>query len=82
MLKVEKVNENNKQQIMDSLRWEATEHVFALYDLQYDPNHTIIYAVFKNNELTGYILIYTALQFSSVILECEKDLAGQPLELG
>lgn len=53
MLKVEKVDENNKQQIMDSLKWNVIKHVFALYDLQYDPSNTAMYAAFKNNKLKG-----------------------------
>ncbi|MEM3597164.1 MAG: GNAT family N-acetyltransferase [Candidatus Bathyarchaeia archaeon] len=80
MLEVEKVDKNNKQQIMDFLKMDVIRHVFALYDLQYDPTHTIMYAALKNNALKGYILIYTALQFPSVILECKTDLVKQLLE--
>ena len=80
MFKVEKVGENNKQQIIEFLKGDVIKHVFAVYDLQYDPSHTIMYAALENNELKGYILVYTALQFPSVILECKKDLARQLLE--
>jgi GNAT superfamily N-acetyltransferase len=79
-LKVEKVNESNKKRIMDFLKLDVIRHVFAIYDLQQDPNHTIMHAAFENENLKGYILIYTALQFPSVVLECEKALARQLME--
>lgn len=77
---MEKVDENNKQTVINFLKVDVIKHVFAVYDLQHDPNHTIVYAAFENSELKGYILIYTALQFPSVILECKKDLARQLME--
>lgn len=80
MLKVERVNESNKQRIIDFLKVNIIKHVFAIYDLQQDPNHTIMHAAFENGNLKGYILIYTALQFPSVILECENNFARQLLE--
>jgi RimJ/RimL family protein N-acetyltransferase len=72
---VEKVVENNKQRVIDSLRLDVIRHVFAFYDIQHEPEHTTMYAAFENDKLGGYILIYTALDFPSVILECEKDIA-------
>jgi hypothetical protein len=77
---VEKVDESNKQRIMDFLKLDVIRHVFAIYDLQHDPNHTIMHVAFENENLKGYILIYTALQFPSVVLECEKALARQLME--
>jgi RimJ/RimL family protein N-acetyltransferase len=77
---VEKVDESNKQRIMDFLKLDVIRHVFAIYDLRHDPNHTIMHAAFENGNLKGYILIYMALQFPSVILECEKALARQLME--
>ncbi|MDI6805283.1 MAG: GNAT family N-acetyltransferase [Candidatus Bathyarchaeia archaeon] len=79
MLRVEKVNKSNKQRIIDILKVDVIKHVFAVYDLQHDPNHTIMYAAFENGNMKGYILIYTALKFPSVILECETDVAKQLL---
>ncbi|MDH7478295.1 MAG: GNAT family N-acetyltransferase [Candidatus Bathyarchaeota archaeon] len=80
MVKVEKVDDSNKQQIINFLKRNVIKHVFVIYDLQYDPNHTIMHAAFENSKLKGYILTYTALQFPSVILQCEKDLARQLLK--
>ena len=80
MLKIEKVDESNKKGIIDFLKANVIKHVFALYDLQHDPNHTIMHAALENGNLKGYILIYTALQFPSVILECENNFATQLLE--
>ncbi|MEM3443194.1 MAG: GNAT family N-acetyltransferase [Candidatus Bathyarchaeia archaeon] len=79
-LKVEKVDESNKQRVMDFLKFDVVKHVFAIYDLQHDPNHTIMHTAFKNSKLKGYILIYKVLQFPSVVLECKKDFARQLLE--
>jgi RimJ/RimL family protein N-acetyltransferase len=75
MLKIEKVNEDNKRRVIASLRSDVIKHVFAFYDIQYEPEKTIMYAAFENEELKGYILIYTALDFPSVDLECEVDTA-------
>ena len=75
MVVVEKVVENNKQQVIDSLRLDVIRHVFAFYDAQYEPDHTTMYAAFENGNLKGYVLIYTALDSPSVILECENDTA-------
>ncbi|MGC8896291.1 MAG: hypothetical protein ACP5LB_05980 [Candidatus Bathyarchaeia archaeon] len=61
-LKVEKVDESNKQRIMDFLKEDVIKHVFAVYDLQHDLNNTIVYAAFENSELKGYILIYKDLR--------------------
>jgi RimJ/RimL family protein N-acetyltransferase len=80
MVVVEKVVENNKQQVIDSLRLDVIRHVFALYDVQYEPEHTTMYAAFENRNLKGYVLIYTALDFPSVILECENDTAEKLIE--
>jgi RimJ/RimL family protein N-acetyltransferase len=75
MLKIEKIDENNKQRVIDSLKLDIVSHVFAFYDIQYDPKHTSMYAALENGNLDGYILIYTALDFPSVILECESETA-------
>lgn len=75
MFRVEKLNENNKQRVIDSLKLDVMRHVFAFYDIQHEPEHTTMYAAFENEQMKGYILIYTALEFPSVILECEKGIA-------
>ncbi len=75
MYKIEKINEKNRQLVIDSVKVDVVKHVFAHYDLQYEPQNTITYAAFKEDILKGYILIYTALEFPSVILESEDDAA-------
>jgi ribosomal protein S18 acetylase RimI-like enzyme len=75
MFNIEKVNENNKQLVIDFLRLDVVRHVFAFYDIQYKPEHTAMYAAFEDEKLKGYILIYTALEFPNVILECGSDMA-------
>jgi len=77
---VRKVDENNKQSIIDSLRIDVIKHVFAFYDIQYEPKHTTMHAAYENKNLKGYILIYTALEFPSVVLECKTDTAKKLLE--
>jgi hypothetical protein len=47
MIAVEKVVENNKQRVIDSLRLDVIRHVFAFYDVQYEPEHTTMYAAFE-----------------------------------
>jgi RimJ/RimL family protein N-acetyltransferase len=80
MINVEKVAENNKQRVIDSLRLDVIRHVFAFYDIQYEPEHTTTYVAFENRNLKGYILSYTALDFPSVILECENSIAEKLIE--
>jgi RimJ/RimL family protein N-acetyltransferase len=67
---VERIDESNKKRVIDQIRLDVIRHVFAFYDIQYDPEHTTMYAVFRNEKLKGYILIYSALRYPSVILEC------------
>ncbi len=80
MIVVEKVVENNKQRVIDSLRLDVIKHVFAFYDIQYEPEYTTMYAASKNGNLKGYILVYTALDFLSIVLECENDIAKKLIE--
>jgi GNAT superfamily N-acetyltransferase len=80
MFRIEKVKENNKQRVIDSLQLDVISHVFAFYDIQREPDYTTMYAAFENGSLKGYILIYTALEFPSVILECESDTAEKLID--
>lgn len=73
--KIEKVDKNNMQKVLDCLKSDIIRHVFAYYDIQHEPEHTTMYAAFENNSLKGYILIYTATEFPSVNLEGEPDAA-------
>jgi HAD superfamily hydrolase (TIGR01549 family) len=79
-LTVEKVDENNIQRILDYLRSDVIRHVFALYDIQYAPEHTTAYAAFEKGTPKGYILIYTAMEYPSVILEGETNIAKKLIE--
>jgi RimJ/RimL family protein N-acetyltransferase len=77
MSKIERIDENNKQKILSILKQDIVKHVFAYYDLQHEAEKTTVYASFKNSELEGYILIFTALEYPSVILECKSNLARE-----
>ena len=79
MIAIKKVEENNKELIIDSIKSDVIKHVFAFYDIQYEPEKTITYAAFENEKLKGYILIYIALDFPSIVLECEEDTAEKLL---
>jgi ribosomal protein S18 acetylase RimI-like enzyme len=80
MLRIEKVNEHNKQRMINLLRSDVIRHVFAFYDIQHDPNHTTTYVALENATPKGYILVYTAIDVPSVVLECENDAAGALLQ--
>jgi RimJ/RimL family protein N-acetyltransferase len=80
MVRIEEINEKNKSPIIASLKSDVIKHVFAVYDLQKDPQHTIAYAALEDNELKGYILTYTGADVPSVILECEENVAEKLLE--
>jgi len=80
MVRIEEIDEKNKPSIIASLKSDIIRHVFAVYDIQNDPQHTTAYAAFENGELEGYILIYTAADVPSVILECEDRVAERLLE--
>jgi RimJ/RimL family protein N-acetyltransferase len=80
MVDIIQVNEKNKQLVLKTLVSDVVRHVFAVYDLQKDPQHTRTYAAFMNGNLQGYILIYAATDVPSVILECEDNVAEKLLE--
>ncbi|MEM3700714.1 MAG: GNAT family N-acetyltransferase [Candidatus Bathyarchaeia archaeon] len=76
MLRIEKVDESNKQQLINFLKLDVIKHVFAVYDLQHDPNHTVICAALENGNLKGYILTYTALQFPTYGVFIKDELVS------
>jgi GNAT superfamily N-acetyltransferase len=80
MFKVEKVTDENRQRVIDFLSSDVLRHFFALYDIQHDAEHTAMFAAFENGDLKGYILVYTALEFPSVILECNDDTVEKLIE--
>ncbi|MFX0094554.1 MAG: hypothetical protein ACFFBD_22660, partial [Candidatus Hodarchaeota archaeon] len=65
LFKIELVDESNTQIVLDFLKQDIAYHAFAFYDLNYKPEHTIMYVAFENGILKGYMLIYTALEFPS-----------------
>lgn len=77
MLSIEKVDEDNKQHVINILRSDVIRYVFAFYDIQFEPKNTRMYVAFKNERLKGYILIYTGMEFPSVVLECDSGLAAK-----
>ena len=79
-LRLKKSMKKTRPLIISSLKSDIIRHVFAVYDIQNDPQHTATYAAFENGKLEGYILIYTAADVPSVILECEDKVAERLLE--
>lgn len=79
MLKVEKVDESNKQRVVDSLKSDIIRHVFAYYDIQHEPEHTATHVAFENSSLDGYILTYTATSVPSTILESDSTATAEQL---
>jgi RimJ/RimL family protein N-acetyltransferase len=80
MIAVKKIGKKSRSQVIGSIRSDVIRHVFAFYDIQYDPEHTTMYAAFKDDKLEGYVLTYTATDVPSVILECSEDIAAMLLE--
>jgi RimJ/RimL family protein N-acetyltransferase len=77
---VQKVDDHNKQSVIDFLKLDVIKHVFAYYDIQYASEQTTTYAAFENGKTKGYILIYTGSEFPSVIMECEGNMAKRLIE--
>jgi RimJ/RimL family protein N-acetyltransferase len=74
------VDKTNRQWVVDQLRLDVITHVFAFYDLQYDQENTTMRLAVENSDLRGYILTYHALDFPSVVLECNSGDAAKLLE--
>ena len=80
MLKIEMINKRNRELFIDRIRSDVIKHIFAFYDIQFDPDHTTIHAAFENDDLIGYLLLYTATDVPSVILECEPRVAEKLIQ--
>lgn len=80
VLKIEEINDRNRDRFIDLIKSDVIRHVFAFYDIQNDPEHTRIQAGFENCGLRGYILTYTATDVPSVILECEKRIVTKLIQ--
>ena len=79
MLSIVKVDEGNRQNVVDTLRQDPIRHVFAFYDLQFKPEQTACHVAYENQRLAGYILIYRAFECPSVVLECPPHLGSELL---
>jgi RimJ/RimL family protein N-acetyltransferase len=80
MFKIEIVDEGNSELFIDQIRSDVIRHIFAFYDIQFDPDHTTIHAAFENDALIGYLLLYTATDVPSVILESEPRVAERLIQ--
>lgn len=80
MLSIQRIDRKNIQNIIARLKVDPITHMFAVYDLMNDPQHTIAYAAFENDDLKGYILTYTGTDIPSVIFECEENVADRLIE--
>jgi len=80
MLKIEMINKRNREHFIDRIRSDIIKHIFAFYDIQFDPDHTTIHAAFENDDLIGYLLLYTATDVPSVILECEPRVGEKLIQ--
>ena len=75
MPSIERIDEGNTQWVVEQLKSDVIRHVFAFYDIQYDPENTTMYAAVEAGMLRGYILIYQTLEYPSVILESDAEIA-------
>lgn len=80
MIKIEKVDDHNKHQVIDFLKSDTVRHAFALYDLQHEQQHTTMYVASENGSLKGYILTYSRLEPPSVVMECESTVAEKLIQ--
>jgi RimJ/RimL family protein N-acetyltransferase len=80
MVDIKEINDNNTSLILETLKSDVVRHVFAVYDIQNDPQHTTTHAAFVDGSVKGYILIYRAADVPSVILECEGSIVEKLLE--
>jgi len=69
---VERIDESNKEHFIEQVSQDVIKHVFARYDIQYDPEHTTIHAFMEKSDVRGYILLYSGTDVPSVILECDE----------
>ncbi|HDM88452.1 MAG TPA: GNAT family N-acetyltransferase [Candidatus Bathyarchaeota archaeon] len=80
MSRIVEVKEHNRRFITEQLEADVIRHIFAYYDIQFDPKHTVMYAALKDQRLRGYILIYMALDYPSVVLEGDLEAAKNLIE--
>jgi hypothetical protein len=80
MTDIIEVDDKNKTCLLEELKTDIIKHVFAIYDLQNEPRHTKVHAVYEGGNLVGYILTYTRVDPPSVILECEEKTVENLLQ--
>jgi len=80
MNRITLIDKSNREWLVDQLRPDVITHVFAFYDLQYEQENTIMRAAVEDNRLKGYVLTYHALDFPSVVLECDGEDAAKLLK--
>jgi RimJ/RimL family protein N-acetyltransferase len=80
MLTIERIDKDKRKRVMNILESDVVRHVFAYYDIQHDFDHTTMHAAFEDGELKGYVLIYSAADVLSVVVEGEVDAANQLIE--
>ena len=80
MPSIERTDEGNTQWVVEQLKSDVIRHLFAFYDIQYDPENTTMYAAVEAGMLRGYILIYQTLEYPSVILESDAEIAKKLIE--
>lgn len=80
MVTVKEVGKEDRRNILEFLSADYVKHVFACYDLQYDPEHSAMQIVLDDGEIKGYLLVYSALNPPSAVLECEESVASQLVE--
>lgn len=80
MITIEKVTKSNRKSIIEYLKSDVVKHVFAFYDIQHEFEHTTMHVALKKEKIVGYILVFTATEVPSVILECGADTAGKLLD--
>jgi ribosomal protein S18 acetylase RimI-like enzyme len=80
MTDIVEVDEKNKACVTEKLKTDVIKHVFAIYDLQNEPQHTKVHVAYEGSNIKGYVLTYTGVDPPSVILECEERIVGSLLQ--
>ena len=78
---IEKVTRTNRERIVRYLGLNVVQNVFAFYDVQYEFERTTMHIAREDEKILGYVLVYDASDVPSVILECQKRVAGRLLDL-
>jgi ribosomal protein S18 acetylase RimI-like enzyme len=78
--KIVKADKSNEGPLLRYLKNDITRHAFAFYDLVQEPENTTIFiATSDDGAVSGYLLIYKATRYLSIILDCPIDAAEELL---